>query len=82
MRWDMGLNKKRIAYFTFAQKDTDMRLVTGDELLLRHAGDGQRAAWQCQGTVVRLTPRRRSASSCARRRTCPSTRTTASRSTS
>ena len=55
VRWDMGLNKKRIAYFTFAQKDTDMRLVTGDELLLRHAGDGQRAAWQCQGTVVRLT---------------------------
>ena len=55
VRWDMGLNKKRIAYFTFAQKDTDMRLVTGDELLLRHAGDGGRAAWQCQGTVVRLT---------------------------
>ena len=55
VRWDMGLNKKRIAYFTFAQKDTDMRLVTGDELLLRRAGDGQRAAWQCQGTVVRLT---------------------------
>lgn len=55
VRWDMGLNKKRLAYFTFAQKDTDMRLVTGDELLLRHGGDGQRAAWQSQGTVVRLT---------------------------
>ena len=55
VRWDMGLNKKRIAYFTFSQKDTDMRLVTGDELQLRHAGDGHRAAWQSQGTVVRLT---------------------------
>ena len=55
VRWDMGLNKKRIAYFTFAQKDTDMRLVTGDELQLRHPGDGLRAAWQSQGTVVRLT---------------------------
>ena len=55
VRWDMGLNKKRIAYFTFAQKDTDMRLVTGDELQLRHPGDGHRAAWQSQGTVVRLT---------------------------
>ena len=29
--------------------------MPGDELLLRHAGDGGRAAWQCQGTVVRLT---------------------------
>ena len=44
-----------LSRFSFAQKDTDMRLVTGDELLLRHAGDGGRAAWQCQGTVVRLT---------------------------
>lgn len=55
VRWDMGLNKKRIAYFQFAQPDNEMRLLAGDELLLRHAGDATRAAWQCNGTVVRLS---------------------------
>ena len=55
VRWDIGLNKKRIAYFCFAQQESEMRLVTGDELQLRHPGDAQRAPWQSQGTVVRLT---------------------------
>ena len=55
VRWAMGLNKKRIAYFHFAQADAEMRLLTGDELLLKHPGDGTRGPWQCNGTVVRLS---------------------------
>ena len=59
VRWDMGLNKKRIAYFVFSQPEAEMRIVTGDELLLRHPGDAHRAPWQSQGTVVcnRYVPR-------------------------
>ena len=36
VRWDMGLNKKRIAYFMMGQDE--LRIVTGDELSLRHPG--------------------------------------------
>ena len=121
VRWDMGLNKKRIAYFTFAQKDTDMRLVTGTiSYCMLHTPTtcqvpcytpwyGTTSHYMlhknpatCQATscccATRATagarrgsararwsaspPPRRWASSCARRPTCPSTRTTASRSAS
>lgn len=56
VRWDKGLNEKRIAFFSFSQnKEDEMRVLTGDELLLKHPGDGTRAAWQGSGTVVRLS---------------------------
>ena len=29
VRWDMGLNKKRIAYFVYNGAESDMRLVSG-----------------------------------------------------
>merc|ERR1719453_1529776 len=32
VRWDMGLNRKRIAYFTLPNQDADVRIITGDEL--------------------------------------------------
>lgn len=38
VRWDMGLNKKPLAYFGIARSDTDMRLMHGDELRLRYVG--------------------------------------------
>uniref|UniRef100_A0A7S2DKE2 Upf1 domain-containing protein n=2 Tax=Haptolina brevifila TaxID=156173 RepID=A0A7S2DKE2_9EUKA len=55
VRWDKGLNQKRIAYFSFAQPEAEQRLVTGDELLLRHPGDAAHSAWQGSGSVVRLS---------------------------
>ncbi|KAL7245496.1 hypothetical protein ACSBR2_000766 [Camellia fascicularis] len=36
IRWDVGLNKKRIAYFVFPKEDNELRLVPGDELRLRY----------------------------------------------
>lgn len=36
VRWDIGLNKKYIAYFTLVKTDSDMRLMQGDELRLRY----------------------------------------------
>lgn len=55
VRWDMGLNKRRIAYFTFPHPENELHLVAGDELLLRHPGDEGREAWQGNGSVVRLS---------------------------
>eukprot|EP00898_Chlorokybus_atmophyticus_P007745 jgi/Chlat1/7972/Chrsp69S00590 len=52
VRWDVGLNKKRLAYFLFPKEDNEIRLVPGDELRLRHPGSN----WQCVGHVVKLTP--------------------------
>ncbi|CAL5431318.1 unnamed protein product [Camellia sinensis] len=44
IRWDVGLNKKRIAYFVFPKEDNELRLVPGDELQLRYLGDAAHAA--------------------------------------
>ncbi|KAH7280363.1 hypothetical protein KP509_37G063700 [Ceratopteris richardii] len=55
VRWDVGLNKKRIAYFVFPKEDNELRLVPGDELRLRYPGDSTHSAWQSVGHVIKLT---------------------------
>ncbi|KAF7128128.1 hypothetical protein RHSIM_Rhsim11G0009100 [Rhododendron simsii] len=60
IRWDIGLNKKRIAYFVFRRcavifEDNELRLVPGDELRLRYSGDAAHPAWQSVGHVIKLT---------------------------
>ncbi|KAL3499815.1 hypothetical protein ACH5RR_038908 [Cinchona calisaya] len=55
VRWDIGLNKKRIAYFVFLKEDNELRLVPGDELRLRYSGDAAHPAWQSVGHVIKLT---------------------------
>jgi len=54
VRWDMGLNKKRIAHFLFPKADNELRLVPGDELRLRYSADVNHP-WQCVGHVIKLT---------------------------
>ena len=39
VRWDLGLNKKRLAYFCLPKANEEMRLMAGDELRLRYIGD-------------------------------------------
>nr|XP_043626562.1 regulator of nonsense transcripts 1 homolog [Erigeron canadensis] len=55
IRWDIGLNKKRVAYFVFPKEDNELRLVPGDELRLRYSGDAAHTAWQSVGHVIKLT---------------------------
>uniref|UniRef100_A0A7N0UWV1 Helicase ATP-binding domain-containing protein n=1 Tax=Kalanchoe fedtschenkoi TaxID=63787 RepID=A0A7N0UWV1_KALFE len=55
IRWDIGLNKKRVAYFVFPKEDNELRLVPGDELRLRYSGDANHPAWQSVGHVIKLT---------------------------
>jgi regulator of nonsense transcripts 1 len=55
VRWDLGLNKKRIAFFCLPNQDAELRVLPGDELLLQHPGDAARGAWEGAGTVVRLS---------------------------
>mmetsp|Transcript_14828 Transcript_14828/g.28549 ORF Transcript_14828/g.28549 Transcript_14828/m.28549 type:complete len:1265 (-) Transcript_14828:1434-5228(-) len=49
VRWDMGLNKKRVAWFLFPKDDNELRLVPGDELNLRLS-----TSWQCYGHVIKI----------------------------
>ena len=39
VRWDIGLNKKILAYFNITRSDSDMRLMHGDELSLKYTFD-------------------------------------------
>ncbi|XP_074264721.1 regulator of nonsense transcripts 1 homolog [Silene latifolia] len=55
VRWDIGLNKKRVAYFVFPKEDNELRLVPGDELRLCYSGDAAHPAWQSVGHVIKLT---------------------------
>jgi len=52
VRWDVGLNKKIIAYFNIAKSDTDMRLMHGDELRLRYMGENK--MWSGVGHVIKI----------------------------
>lgn len=62
VRWDIGLNKKRIAYFHFTKEDNEARLVPGDELRLRlnssayaNLGAADEAGWSAVGHVSKIT---------------------------
>ena len=56
VRWDIGLNKKRIAYFRFNKRsESELRLVPGDELRLKFPGDHQLDPWECTGHVIKIT---------------------------
>ena len=54
VRWDMSLNKKRIAYFMYPKTEQELRLVPGDELQLVFAGDGVRSPWKSLGQVLMI----------------------------
>ncbi|KAG4065353.1 hypothetical protein HA402_012298 [Bradysia odoriphaga] len=53
VRWDVGLNKKTIAYFTLAKTDGDMKLMHGDELRLRYVGELHKP-WSDNGHVIKV----------------------------
>lgn len=41
VRWDVALNKKRIAHFVFSKDDSELRVMPGDELKLKHPCPGR-----------------------------------------
>jgi len=52
VRWDVGLNKRRVANFVIPQmSDGDIRIMNGDEIRLLHSGQ----KWDCVGTVKGFT---------------------------
>ena len=53
VRWDVGLNKKRVAYFHFAKANEDMKLMHGDELRLRYVGELHKP-WSGVGHVIKI----------------------------
>ncbi|KAF8065906.1 UPF1 [Scenedesmus sp. PABB004] len=52
LRWDVGLNKKKLAYFFFPQDDVEVKLMMGDELRLRHRCPAGRPPWEGTGHVI------------------------------
>ena len=40
VRWDVALNKKRLAHFVFSKDDSELRVMPGDELKLKHSCPG------------------------------------------
>ncbi|KRZ35406.1 Regulator of nonsense transcripts 1 [Trichinella pseudospiralis] len=53
VRWDVGLNKKRIAYFSLNKiSDTEVKLMAGDELRLNSNYDGK--VWRASGHVIKV----------------------------
>ncbi|MBW0482268.1 hypothetical protein O181_021983 [Austropuccinia psidii MF-1] len=54
VRWDMGLNQKRIAYFYLPKLESgEVRLAVGDELRLRYGGELQHP-WEGLGHVIKV----------------------------
>jgi len=56
VRWDVGLNKKRIAYFQFPKSDHELRVAPGDELRLSNSPDSGFPRYECLGHVIKLLP--------------------------
>ncbi|KAI9030415.1 RNA helicase-domain-containing protein [Hyaloraphidium curvatum] len=54
VRWDMGLNMKRVAYFLLPKLEQgDIKLAVGDELVLKYRGE-LHAPWEGNGNVVKI----------------------------
>lgn len=53
VRFDIGLNKKIIAYFNIVRSDGDIKLMPGDELSLTYAGDSYKK-WSGVGHVIKI----------------------------
>ena len=54
IRWETGLNKRKIGYFQFLQDESVLKLAPGDDLKLRHPGDALTNAYEGNGHVVRV----------------------------
>lgn len=54
VRWDIGLNHKRIAWFIMPKLESgEVRLAVGDELRLRYSGE-MHNAWEGVGHVIKI----------------------------
>ncbi|KAJ9091289.1 hypothetical protein QFC21_007278 [Naganishia friedmannii] len=61
VRWDIGLNQKRIAYFAMPKLESgEVRLAVGDELRLKFVGSGMggfgrgSVDWEGEGSVIKI----------------------------
>ena len=54
IRWDLGLNQKRIAWFVLPKLESgEVRLAVGDELRLKYAGELHKN-WEGAGHVIKI----------------------------
>ena len=55
VRWDVGLNKKKVAYFRVPLNDDELRLMLGDELELSHPRGQDGKPFKANGIVIKMT---------------------------
>lgn len=66
VRWDMGLNQKRVAWFSLPKLESgEVRLAVGDELRLKYNGELHKP-WEGVGHVIKV-PNSQSSSTCCQR---------------
>ncbi|XP_064619137.1 regulator of nonsense transcripts 1-like isoform X2 [Lineus longissimus] len=53
VKWVVGLNKKKVAFFNFPKANEEMKLMHGDELRLRYLGDDHKP-WSGVGHVIKI----------------------------
>ena len=54
VRWDLGLNQKRIAWFVMPKLESgEVRLAVGDELRLKYTGELHKN-WEGAGHVIKI----------------------------
>ncbi|KAG8898911.1 hypothetical protein FRB99_007071 [Tulasnella sp. 403] len=54
VRWDIGLNQKRVAWFSLPKLESgEVRLAVGDELRLKYQGE-LRGPWEGTGHVIKV----------------------------
>nr|KAG5695522.1 hypothetical protein BaRGS_008025 [Batillaria attramentaria] len=53
VRWDVGRNKKRIAYFHLPEANNNMKLMRGIEVRIRYVGD-EHEPWSGDGHVIKI----------------------------
>lgn len=54
VRWDVGLNMRKSAYFVIGKLGTgEIKLAIGDEIILKYSGELQ-ASWEGTGNVIKL----------------------------
>ncbi|KMS65224.1 hypothetical protein BVRB_038150, partial [Beta vulgaris subsp. vulgaris] len=56
VKWDIALNTHLLVYFQLSRRDgPELKVVIGDELVLRYPGDATRGPWESRGQVTQIT---------------------------
>lgn len=53
VKWDVGLNMRKIAWFSLTKIDVDVRIAPGDEVRISYDGPGSKS-WSSSGSILKV----------------------------